>query len=145
MLAAMRRRRDRHASAPSDSFRARFEEGLRARDDGRAAEAIDILTELLREEPEDLRVRCAVLDQLGGVLLDAGEYARAERYFRALTALAPRHEWASVGLFHSLWNQGRIDDAFDEMRRLLLLQGSDEYTRLLLELDAELPPDDDDG
>jgi tetratricopeptide (TPR) repeat protein len=62
----------------------------------------------------------------------------AAKWFSQATNLAPQSEKASLGLFHSLWDLGNHDDAFDEMRRFLIVGKSSEYRRLLRELIKEL-------
>jgi hypothetical protein len=54
--------------------------------------------------------------------------------FRPATEKAPTSEGASLGLFHTLLEAGRSDEAFNAMRRFLSLAESPEYRRLLLEI-----------
>lgn len=67
------------------------------------------------------------------------DYERSERTFRLMTERWPQWDIASVGLFHSLWELGRMDDAFDEARRFFIEGGkSKEYKRLFKEMVEEL-------
>lgn len=60
---------------------------------------------------------------LAGVLANAlkslGQMDEAERYFKSAVVLSPKSEKISLGLFHCLWEQGKEDDAFEEMKRLV--------------------------
>jgi hypothetical protein len=67
-----------------------------------------------------------------------GDLKNAAKWFSQATTLAPQSETASLGLFHSLWDLGNHDDAFDEMRRFFIVGKSREYLRLLRELIKEL-------
>lgn len=69
----------------------------------------------------------------------AGEHAKAERSFRKTTVLSPHSEQASLGLFHSLWNTGKSDAAFDEMRRFVKSNDSPRYRQLIRDMLAEAP------
>ena len=69
---------------------------------------------------------------------DLSDYQNSAKWFARAARLAPRSEKASLGLFHSLWDLGKYDDAFDEMRRFFIMGGSREYTRLLREMSKEL-------
>jgi hypothetical protein len=56
-------------------------------------------------------------------------------------ALSPKSELASLGLFQSLNDIGRKDEAFTEMRRFLSLSKSDEYNRFLHDVNNSLSED----
>ncbi len=72
---------------------------------------------------------------------DQHNYAKAAKWFAVAVRLAPLSEKASLGLFHSLWEIGKRDQAFDEMRRFLIIGESTEYRRLLRDLKGELALD----
>ena len=58
--------------------------------------------------------------------------ANAIESFKTAVQLAPTLELASLGLFHALWEAGRRDDAFEEMKRFVRLAGpSTEYGEIL--------------
>jgi lipoprotein NlpI len=76
---------------------------------------------------------------LGFLYGEAGEHAQAVRAFRKTTTLSPHSEKASLGLFHSLWNVGKIDAAFDEMRRFVKSNDSPHYRQLIRDMLAEAP------
>jgi len=54
--------------------------------------------------------------------------------FHQAVRLAPDSEVVSLGLFHCLWQAERTDDAFDEMKRFLVNNESEEYTQLLADI-----------
>ena len=71
-------------------------------------------------------------------LLATGTLAMAVPYLlKRAVELSPRSELASVGLFHSLWDLGKVNQAFAEMRRFLRLSDSPEYSKLLRDLTVE--------
>ena len=78
---------------------------------------------------------------LGFLYGEAGQHAKAERAFRKTTVLSPHSEQASLGLFHSLWNTGKTDAAFDEMRRFVKSNDSPRYRQLIRDMLAEAPGD----
>jgi len=71
---------------------------------------------------------------LGGIQWDAGESDNALASFRAATRLDPTMEMASLPLFHILMEIGLVDEAFSEARRFLAVADSQEYSRLIWEL-----------
>jgi tetratricopeptide (TPR) repeat protein len=95
--------------------------------DGRAA--IEILERLASEYPD----QPAILGMLGAISRSLRDYERAVDYYQQTTALSPRSELASLGLFHSLWQVGRRDEAMDEMARFLTVAPSEEYNLLMKE------------
>jgi tetratricopeptide (TPR) repeat protein len=56
-------------------------------------------------------------------------------FHRALT-LNPNLEEASLGLFHCRLKNNQIDEAFEELRRFLFSNQSQEYSRLLSEINS---------
>ena len=78
---------------------------------------------------------------LGFLYGEAGEHGKAERAFRKTAVLSPHSEQASLGLFHSLWNTGKTDAAFDEMRRFVKANDSPRYRQLIRDMLAETPGD----
>ena len=71
---------------------------------------------------------------LASVLWSEGKITEAITSFSRATELAPSSEVVSVGLFHCLIKNGRVDDAFNEIRRFLATNESPEYVRLLREM-----------
>lgn len=112
----------------------RFNEAVRLRDQGRFAEAEDILSQLMEQYPENLGI---VLVR-AGVLFNLERFHDAYTLFKTILDSRPDHELASRGLFHSLWKLGKHDDAFKEMKRFLSITSSDAYTELLNDINADL-------
>jgi len=76
---------------------------------------------------------------LGFLYGEAGNEQKAVHAYRKATALSPRSELASLGLFHSLWRADHTDAAFDEMRRFLKSNDSPQYRLLLRDMLADSP------
>jgi predicted Zn-dependent protease len=67
-------------------------------------------------------------------------YADAAPQFESLVHDQPTNEWASLGLFHSLWKIDRWPEAVEEIRRFRDAGGdSMEYRRLFKDLEKEFP------
>ncbi len=73
---------------------------------------------------------------LGTILLRTGRFDQAVDCFAELISESPGSESASLGLFHALWELGKTDEAFAEMRRYRATHESMEYRRLLRDLKA---------
>ncbi len=69
--------------------------------------------------------------ELGYIHAKLGDRAAAEDYYRYAISVAPRYELASLGLFQSLAEQGRLKEAFEEAIRLVSLRDSPEYRDIL--------------
>lgn len=95
-------------------------------------EAIKILKELDEKHPN----QPAIIGMIGGIYFGMNDYAQSLPYYEKVAHLSPKSELASLGLFHCLWRHERIDDAFEEARRFIKLNGySEEYAFALEELD----------
>jgi len=108
-----------------------FQRALALRDAGDRQGAEALLNRLAEEDPEDLDV----LIVLGGVLSHQEKWAEAAGIFQRLLAARPANEPASLGLFLSLWHLERRRDAIGEMERFLSIAESNEYERLLKDLE----------
>ncbi|HEV7921582.1 MAG TPA: tetratricopeptide repeat protein [Thermoanaerobaculia bacterium] len=109
-----------------------FQDATSLRDAGDLPGAKKILDRLSVEYPQ----RFGVWLVLGGVEMDLKDYEAAERALTTATALAPQSEIASLALFLTLKDLGRINEAFTEMRRFLALRPeSRQYELLREELD----------
>jgi predicted Zn-dependent protease len=64
-----------------------------------------------------------------------GSLEQAIDSFRRATNLAPEMEWASLGLFHCLWNHNKLEEAFAEMQRFMVDNDSSLYKELMKTLD----------
>lgn len=96
-------------------------------DSGDFAQALHILNGLVLTSPTVLAFRLKV----GYVLREMGKLSEAEAHFRKATELRPSHHLASLGLFHSLWEQGLEEDALREAKRFTAATGSSEYREIL--------------
>jgi tetratricopeptide (TPR) repeat protein len=63
----------------------------------------------------------------GGILLRLDLLDEATGCFRKAVELRPRAELASLGLFHSLYNNDKDLRAFEEIRRFILSGGKSKY------------------
>ena len=97
-------------------------------------EAIRILKELDRRFPNHE----IIVGTLGSIYFSLKDWANALPVYERATQLAPKSELASLGLFHSLWHHERYDDAVEEAKRFIRINGlTPEYSLLLDELDDE--------
>jgi predicted Zn-dependent protease len=95
-----------------------------------AAFATQILRDLVAEFP-----RVAIAHgYLGWILSRGGRHREAIECCRAAVQLAPTSERVSVLLFRVLWSAGESELAFDEMRRFVAIADSEEYARIIQEL-----------
>jgi len=86
------------------------------RDEGKHAEAIDVLKEAVRiqdglryDEPEPLNF--AARHWLGAILLETDQAAEAEAVYRASLVQHPHNGWSLHGLEQAIRAQGRADEA----------------------------------
>ena len=110
--------------------RKRFDEAVKLRNQSEFERAREILMQLHRNEPKS----AVILTVLADVCWDMKHLDEAISFFQQASVLMPSSEITSVGLFHCLWEADRIDDAFAEMKRFLASYESDEYTRLLKDM-----------
>lgn len=103
-----------------------FESAKQLRQNGDWNGAVSVLRKLSDELPLSARVAVVLAD----TYWDVGELNHALQWFLKGVDLNPSMELASLGVFHCLWEMGRTDDAFDEMRRFLKDNDSDEYKQI---------------
>jgi predicted Zn-dependent protease len=113
-----------------------LEEVFRLRHEEREAEAQAIL-EKLRDAGTEMAV---VYSLLGNMYHIQGMHSQAIDTTRKGTLLAPSSELASLALFHSLWDAGLRDDAFEEMKRFMGQHNekANRYRELLADMKEEL-------
>lgn len=117
-----------------DQLTSAFHHAMKLRDDGAYEQAIEIFESFLPEDT-DGQTRVAALIQLGHIYTFClGLPAKGEYYFRTAAELVPSYDVASLGLFHSLADQGRHMDALDEMKRFMASYSSAEYVQLVREM-----------
>jgi len=111
-----------------------FNKGIDLWRSGRYDESLKILLKLATRFPD----HPPLLGVIASVYFEMDDLEHAIEYFKRTVELSPKSELASRGLFHSLYRSGFKDRAFSEIRRFLSLRSSDEYLRLLSELNEEL-------
>ena len=74
-----------------------------------------VLLELLKDEPHN----ATALLILGGVYFSEKKYAEAEMVYERLILAEPGSGLLSTALFNTLWQQGRHDEAAEEIRRFI--------------------------
>ncbi len=94
---------------------------------GQPDKAVVLLEELAASYP----YRGDFLAMLAKLEWDAGDLEGAERRFAKAVRFSPNSERISIGFFHLLLRLGREGEAFDEARRFLSRNCSDEYMRVL--------------
>jgi predicted Zn-dependent protease len=94
--------------------------------------ALEILLRLADEQPSYPTLH----GLLGAVYRSKGDHKSAVGSFRRAVQLSPRKELPSLGLFHSLYALGRKNEAVIEMKRFLSVSKSEEYNRLIVEMNT---------
>ena len=109
-----------------------FREGAAARLEGRLEDALRLFRQSLEEcPPQDRKLLGGINGMIGAVERKRGSLTSAEKHSRIATTLLPRSQLASVGMFHSLWDQEKRREALDEVIRLVSLRDSEHYSELL--------------
>ena len=97
--------------------------------------AINILNELISIEPNSAKLR----GTLANTYWELKNYEEANKQFKKSIELAPEWEDVSLGLFHCLWEQDRKEEAFAEMKRFMTISTSEEYKKILKDINEEKP------
>ena len=124
-----------NTNSKKDSHENLFTEAIELRDSGNLGLAIEKLSKILEDKPS-LKTATGVLGVMGNMYWDLKDYKSAAICYQKAVSNSPTSELASLGLFHSLWDLGDTDEAFEEMKRFLSLAESDEYVRLLKEIES---------
>ena len=76
---------------------------------------------------------------LGMLYRERKQLHRALDSFRKATQLEPRAKRASLGLFHTLWDLGQLDEALKEIKRYQLLTNwsCDDYRKIVAEINEK--------
>jgi len=111
-----------------------FNRALQLRDKGNWLGAAEIFEQLDKENPD----QSVILKMWGSIYFHLEDWGKALPLYERALALSPKSELSSLGLFHSLWNLGRKDEAFAEMNRYLSISDSKEYRQLTKEMGVEL-------
>lgn len=110
-----------------------FKEGIGLRNNGQFDKAIAQFLFIIEEYPRDPKI-AGVYSTLAGIYSDLGDHARARVYFTKASELNPQSELASLGLYVSLVELGRDEDAIMELKRYLKDNSANLYRTTLLEL-----------
>jgi predicted Zn-dependent protease len=94
------------------------------------AEALSLLLALVAEFPREALAHA----YLGWVFSRIGRHREAIEQGRAAIQLDPASERASLLLFRILWSSGEPQLALGEMKRYVTIGNSEEYTRVMMEL-----------
>jgi hypothetical protein len=109
-----------------------FEEALGLRDSGALRPATALLESLRAQlTSNERRLLTHVHLQLGNLYGKLDETALQITHFLEASSLSPRHELASLSLFHALFANGQRAEALNEMLRLLRRRDSELYRELL--------------
>jgi predicted Zn-dependent protease len=117
-----------------DDLKSRFHEAVALKEEGDFDSARKILLKLHQDDPAS----AAILAVLGDVCWELQHLDEAISFFVEAVALKPTSETISLALFHCLWESKRTDDAFNEMKRFLANNESEEYARLLADFNDNL-------
>lgn len=113
-------------------FKLEFDKAWDLRCKGLLDDAIQVLESMSSEGCQSL----SFLMVLANTYWEQNNLSQAEQVFRQATELYPSVDHASLGLFHVLMDEERVDEAFDEMRRYLADHTSEEYSRLLKDINS---------
>lgn len=115
-----------------------FERAIALRDDGRYADAINELHDILSTE-SDTRIRSVALGEIGIIYHEhIKNHHKAVQTLRECTSICPKAELPSLYLFYALTELGQFDDALAEAARFLRLRPrSLEYRRLIREFASD--------
>ena len=110
-----------------------YEEAMKLREKRLFSKAIDKLSEAIRLLPDN----GPILGVLAATYWDMKDLPNAIKFFEKSVGILPASERASLGLFHTRIEVGDVDSAFAEMKRFLAISSSEEYSRLLQEINEE--------
>jgi predicted Zn-dependent protease len=114
-----------------EEFEESFNAALKLKDEGEFEQAVALLSSLMGSGFH----KATVMRTISGIIYyEMHDADRALPLLRESVALSPNSELSSLGLFHALIHVGRDDEAFDEARRYLKNNRSDEYMRLFREM-----------
>lgn len=113
-----------------------FNLSLRLRDEGKTEEAIKGLTHIINTTEDHFLA--PVYGVLGGIYFENDKLEIALHNYKKAVSLTPSSELASLGVFHSSWDLGKISEAINEMERFLLLKPHcTDYLEIINELFEE--------
>jgi tetratricopeptide (TPR) repeat protein len=110
-----------------------FELAIELRDKGQLQDSINVFSKILCEYPFDKKTH-GIYSVLAGVHADLGEHDKALINFKKATELHPKSELASLGLYVTLAELNRDEEAIHELIRYLKSYPADLYKDTLTEL-----------
>ena len=110
-----------------------FELGIELRDKGELRDSINVFSKILNDYPADKKTH-GIYSVLGGVYADLGENDNALRNFKKATELNSKSELASLGLYLTLVELDKDEEAIQELIRYLKSNPADLYKDTLVEL-----------
>jgi tetratricopeptide (TPR) repeat protein len=110
-----------------------FNRALKLRDQGDWLGAAEVFEQLNKENPN----QSVILKMWASVYFHLEDWHKALPLYERAASLSPKSELSSLGLFHSLWNLGKQEEAFAEIRRFLSISDSKEYRQLIKEMAVE--------
>ena len=99
--------------------------------DDQTALATERMVALVAEFPKEALAH----GYLAWVLSRGGRYREAIEHGKVAVQLAPRSERVSLLFFRVLWGADQREQALDEMRRFVMLEDSEEYAQIILQLE----------
>jgi hypothetical protein len=94
------------------------------------------LMKLIKLTPGKKKLKC----MFAWSYLEQGDIDQGIEVFQMLVRAFPAYKWASLGLFHSLWDKGLRDGAFEEMKRFTLAGGDcQDYRDIVREIYSKAP------
>lgn len=121
------------AATRREGMRSAFDEAVKLRDAADWEGADRILRKILSETDA---VPPAVNAVLGHVLWEQSRSEEAISFLRRAAKQSPQHEGISLGLFHCLYEMGKLEDALNEGRRFLRGASDEEYREYRNSVDA---------
>jgi predicted Zn-dependent protease len=117
-----------------DRIQPQYNQALFLRDTGRVKDAIKILKNLNKQYND----KPALIGTLGSLYFNAKDWKNCSEYTSQGLKLQPESEYLSLMLFHSLWHLKKFDDALEEIKRFIALNGySKEYDLILKEIEGD--------
>jgi tetratricopeptide (TPR) repeat protein len=110
-----------------------FELGIELRNKGELRDSINVFSKILSDYPMDKKTH-GIYSVLGGVYADLGENDNALRNFEKATQLNPNSEVASLGLYVTLVELDKDEEAIQELIRYLKSNPAVLYKDTLVEL-----------
>jgi tetratricopeptide (TPR) repeat protein len=110
-----------------------FELGIELRNKGDLRDSINVFSKILSDYPMDKKTH-RIYSVLGGVYADLGENDHALKNFKKATQLNSNSELASLGLYVTLVELDKDEEAIQELIRYLKSNPADLYKDTLVEL-----------